>query len=149
MPRRAINAAVIVLDTNVVSEAMRPEPNSNVMGWLNAQTAEALYLSSVTLAELLFGIGAVPSSARKDRLAQALDRVLALFPRRVLSFDQGAAPVRGQGCSCPYWRPPPSDSGWVPRCDRGGAQFRRRYPEHQAFRAYWRRSNRSLARSLR
>ncbi|MGO1193058.1 MAG: type II toxin-antitoxin system VapC family toxin [Nesterenkonia sp.] len=82
---------MIVLDTNVVSEAMRPASNPTVMGWLNAQTAEALYLSSVTLAELLFGIGAVPSSARKDRLAQALDRVLALFPRRVLPFDQEAA----------------------------------------------------------
>ena len=49
---------MIVLDTNVVSEAMKPEPSPAVQAWLNEQVAETLYLSSVTLAELLFGIGA-------------------------------------------------------------------------------------------
>src|SRR5699024_11198796 len=58
---------------------------------LNAQTGESLYLTSVTLAGLLPGIGALPAGARKDRLAQALDRLLALFPGRVLPFDQDAA----------------------------------------------------------
>lgn len=82
---------MIVLDTNVVSEAMRPEPNAVVVSWLNAQSAETLYLSSVTLAELLFGIGALPSGAGKERLAQVLDRMLALFSGRVLPFDQEAA----------------------------------------------------------
>lgn len=82
---------MIVLDTNVVSEAMRPEPNPGVVGWLNGQAAETLFLSSVTLAELLFGIGALPSGAKKDRRARALDRLLALFPGRVLPFDQDAA----------------------------------------------------------
>lgn len=82
---------MIVLDTNVVSEAMRPEPDAVVVTWLNAQTAETLYLASVTLAELLFGMGALPSGARKHRLAQALDRILALFSGRVLPFDQEAA----------------------------------------------------------
>jgi len=82
---------VIVLDTNVVSEGMRPQPSPVVVAWLNAQAAETLYLSSVTLAELLFGIGALPAGVKKDRLAQALDRLLALFPGRVLPFDQDAA----------------------------------------------------------
>ncbi len=82
---------MIVLDTNVVSEAMRPKPNPNVVGWLNDQAADTLYLSSVTLAELLFGIGALPTGARKERLVRALDRLLALFPGRVLPFDQEAA----------------------------------------------------------
>ena len=50
---------MIVLDTNVVSEAMKPEPHPAVHAWLNDQAAETLYLSSVTLAELLFGIGAL------------------------------------------------------------------------------------------
>jgi predicted nucleic acid-binding protein len=52
---------MIVLDTNVVSEAMKPEPHPAVRAWLNDQAAETLYLSSVTLAELLFGIGALPA----------------------------------------------------------------------------------------
>ncbi|MFZ2963155.1 MAG: type II toxin-antitoxin system VapC family toxin [Rhodoglobus sp.] len=82
---------MIVLDTNVVSEAMRPQPSPVVVAWLNAQAAETLYLSSVTLAELLFGIGALPAGVKKDRLARALDRLLALFPGRVLPFDQDAA----------------------------------------------------------
>jgi predicted nucleic acid-binding protein len=82
---------VIVLDTNVVSEAMRPQPDAGVLSWLNDQATETLYLSSVTLAELLFGLGALPAGARKDRLAEALDALLALFPGRILAFDQDAA----------------------------------------------------------
>lgn len=50
---------MIVLDTNV-SEAMKPEPNPAVLACLNDQAAETLYISSVTLAELLFGIQALP-----------------------------------------------------------------------------------------
>nr|WP_300149613.1 type II toxin-antitoxin system VapC family toxin [Propionicimonas sp.] len=82
---------MIVLDTNVLSEAMRPVPDPGVLGWLNSQSPETLYLSSVTLAELLFGIGALPDGVRKGRLAQALDGLVALFAGRVLAFDQDAA----------------------------------------------------------
>jgi hypothetical protein len=82
---------VILLDTNVVSEAMKPEPDAAVRDWLDAQEAETLYLSSVTMAELMFGIGALPKGRRKDRLAAALDGVLALFAGRVLPFDGDAA----------------------------------------------------------
>lgn len=82
---------MIVLDTNVVSEAMKPEPHPAVRAWLNEQSAETLYLSSVTLAELLFGIGALPAGRRKDMLAQALDGLMGLFRDRVLPFDVDAA----------------------------------------------------------
>lgn len=82
---------MIVLDTNVVSEAMKPEPHPAVMAWLNAQAAPTLYLSSVTLAELLFGIAALPSGRRKDLLSHALDGLLRLFRDRVLPFDTDAA----------------------------------------------------------
>ena len=82
---------MIVLDTNVVSEAMKPEPHRAVRAWLNDQAAETLYLSSVTLAELLFGIGALPAGKRKDMLAQALDGLMGLFRDRVLPFDADAA----------------------------------------------------------
>ncbi|MBK6907940.1 MAG: type II toxin-antitoxin system VapC family toxin [Rhodocyclaceae bacterium] len=82
---------MIVLDTNVVSEAMKPEPHPAVRAWLNDQAAETLYLSSVTLAELLFGIGALPMGKRKEMLAQALDGLMGLFRDRVLSFDTDAA----------------------------------------------------------
>lgn len=59
--------------------------------WLNDQVAETLYLSSVTLAELLFGVGSLPDGRRKDMLAQALDGLMGLFRDRVLSFDTEAA----------------------------------------------------------
>lgn len=82
---------MIVLDTNVVSEAMKPEPYPAVRAWLNDQAAETLYLSSVTLAELLFGISALPVSKRKSMLTQALDGLIGLFRDRVLPFDTDAA----------------------------------------------------------
>jgi predicted nucleic acid-binding protein len=82
---------MIVLNTNVVSEAMKPEPHPAVRAWLNEQAVETLYLSSVTLAELLFGIGALPTGKRKDMLAQALDGLMGLFRDRVLPFDTDAA----------------------------------------------------------
>ena len=82
---------MIVLDTNVISEALKPQPNPAVRIWLNDQVAETLYLTSVTLAELLFGINALPTSQRKDRLAQALEGLMGLFRNRVLPFDIDAA----------------------------------------------------------
>ena len=82
---------MIVLDTNVISEAMRPEPHPAVRAWLNDQAAETLYLSSVTLAELLFGVAALPAGKRKEMLAQAVDGLMGLFRGRVLPFDADAA----------------------------------------------------------
>jgi len=82
---------MIVLDTNVVSEAMKSEPNPAVHEWLNAQAAETLYLSSITLAELMFGISALPTGRRKAALSQTLEGLLNLFDDRVLAFDTDAA----------------------------------------------------------
>lgn len=82
---------MILLDTNVVSEAVKPEPNRAVLDWLDAQVAETLFLSSISIAELTFGIGALPEGKRKRNLAAALDRVLALFEARILPFDTEAA----------------------------------------------------------
>lgn len=82
---------MIVLDTNVVSEAMKPEPNADLRAWLNDQAAETLYLSSVTLAELLFGIRALPAGKRKNLLDRALSELLDLFEDRILPFDTVAA----------------------------------------------------------
>ena len=82
---------MILLDTNVISEAMKPEPNASVQAWLNEQPEETLFLSSVTLAELLFGIGVLPEGKRKTKLKAVFDRLLDLFKDRVLSFDTEAA----------------------------------------------------------
>lgn len=82
---------MILLDTNVVSEALKPEPNPSVRAWLDAQAAETLFLSSVTIAELLFGVGALPEGKRKDSLAALIDGMLDLFGSRILPFDADAA----------------------------------------------------------
>ena len=106
---------MIVLDTNVVSEAMKPEPHPAVMAWLNDQVAETLYLSSVTLAELLFGSAALPAGQRKDMLAQALDGLMGLFRDRVLPFDTDAArhyaelAVRAKNCGRGF----PTPDGYI------------------------------------
>ncbi|MBU2760432.1 type II toxin-antitoxin system VapC family toxin [Acidithiobacillus sulfurivorans] len=82
---------MIILDTNVVSEAMKPVPEVTVRAWLNNQVAETLFLSSITLAELLFGIRALPTGKRKNMLDYALSQLLELFNDRVLPFDTDAA----------------------------------------------------------
>ena len=85
---------MILLDTNVVSEAMRPEPDRNVLAWLDAQAAETLFLSALSLAELLFGIESLPSGKRRKALATALDeQIIALFRERIVPFDLGAAGI--------------------------------------------------------
>ncbi len=82
---------MIVLDTNVVSEVMKPEPDRAVRAWLNEQSAETLFLSSISLAELLFGITALPDGKRQEMLGKALEGLMALFRGRILSFDAEAA----------------------------------------------------------
>lgn len=82
---------MILLDTNVVSEAIKPEPYPSVVAWIDAQAAETLFLSTITVAELLFGIGALPDGRRKQTLAVRIDGLLDQFTGRVLPFDIPAA----------------------------------------------------------
>jgi len=82
---------MILLDTNVVSEAIKPEPHPSVLAWVDARPAESLFLSSITVAELLFGAGALPDGRRKDMLATRIEGLLDQFATRVLSFDTPAA----------------------------------------------------------
>ena len=87
---------MIILDTNVIFEAMKPEPELAVTEWLNNQTVETLYLSSIVLAELLFGVAALPTGKRKNKLADALNGITELFRDRVLMFDIPTAQAYAQ-----------------------------------------------------
>jgi predicted nucleic acid-binding protein len=82
---------MILLDTNVVSEAVKPESHPSVRAWVNAQVAETLFLSSITVAELLFGVGTLPDGKRKALLAARIDGLLVAFAARILPFDTSAA----------------------------------------------------------
>jgi predicted nucleic acid-binding protein len=84
---------MIVLDTNVVSELMRPEPRPGVIDWVDSQPAGDLYLTATTVAELLYGIARLPDGRRKARLAEQVEAMIDDdFDRRVLPFDLPAAP---------------------------------------------------------
>lgn len=82
---------MIILDTNVVSEPLRPAPEPAVLAWLDQQAVETLFLSTISLAELRYGVAALPNGRRKDGLHAGMDRIVALFGPRVLSFDAAAA----------------------------------------------------------
>jgi hypothetical protein len=88
---------VIVLDTNVVSEPMRPQGDERVLNWLDEQVAETLYLTSTSYAELLTGVALLPDGKRKTGLHAALKTLIEqLFGSRILSFDQAAAEYYAQ-----------------------------------------------------
>ena len=88
---------MIVLDTNVISEPLRQAPESRVIEWIDAQPIETLYLSAITVAELRFGVAALPAGKRRDRLQESLEkRALPLFAGRVLSFDMSASHSYGE-----------------------------------------------------
>lgn len=83
---------MILLDTNVISELMRPSPAPVVMAWFGDQNTALLYFNAVSEAELRTGIAILPEGKRRDRLVSALDGILEHeFAGRVLSFDSVAA----------------------------------------------------------
>jgi predicted nucleic acid-binding protein len=83
---------VIILDTNVVSEPMKPDGDRRVEAWLDEQLAETLYITSISLSELLLGIELLPNGKRKKELGVDLrDLLETLFGDRVLPFDLQAA----------------------------------------------------------
>lgn len=79
---------MILLDTNVLSEPPRPAPQARVPVWLDAQGIETLYVSTITVAELRFGIAAMPTGKRKTSLSDRFEsEFLPLFSNRILVFD--------------------------------------------------------------
>jgi predicted nucleic acid-binding protein len=83
---------MIVLDTNVVSELMRPGPDDNVLSWIDRHPAETVFVTATTLAELLAGLARLPEGRRRFALETALTRLRdRLFTGRILPFDQSAA----------------------------------------------------------
>lgn len=83
---------MILVDTSVISEPLRHAPDARVTAWFDAQPIETLYLSAITVAELRYGIAALPSGGRRTRLHEDVEtRLLPLFVGRVLSFDLAAS----------------------------------------------------------
>ena len=81
-----------LLDTNVLSEVLRLQPDKAVLAWLASQPADTLFVSAVTQAEMLLGARLLPASKRRKQLQDALDTMFAEdFAGRVLPFDSAAA----------------------------------------------------------
>lgn len=78
---------MILIDTNVISEPWKPAPAAEVVAWLDAQAIETLFISSISVAELRFGIASMPVGRRQTILHTRLeDEVLPHFVERILPF---------------------------------------------------------------
>ncbi len=84
---------MILLDTNILSELMRPEPDAAVLDWVDQLNPETTYISTINQAEILQGIMVLPDGKRKQELIQKADQMFALFTQRILSFDMDAAVI--------------------------------------------------------
>ena len=87
---------MILLDTNVVSEPLKPSPDPAVVQWLNTQAAEDLYLPAIVAAELYYGWSILPDGRRKRVSGDLIDRVVSQFEGRVVPFDLTAAVEYGR-----------------------------------------------------
>lgn len=85
-------AAGYLLDTNVLSELMRPAPDKRVLGWLEVHRGTRFATSAVTRAELLLGVALLPAGKRRERIAHAIEQTLEEdFASNCLAFDAAAA----------------------------------------------------------
>jgi len=82
---------MIVLDTNVLSEFLRPAPDERVIAWLDAQPKTDVATTAVTVFEMLYGVARLPDGLHRRRLGRAIAQQLTAFDGRVLAFDAAAA----------------------------------------------------------
>lgn len=83
---------MIILDTNVISETQRPNPNPNVMAFLESLDPSTTYITAISVAELLYGIDIMPTGKRKKALEDSVfELTKTVFKDRILPFDFDAA----------------------------------------------------------
>ena len=88
---------MIVLDTDVLSELLRPEPDANVLAWLAGHRRAELYTTTISEGEIASGLALLPKGRRRDALTQAVARLLGEgLGGRVLPFDRAAAAAYGE-----------------------------------------------------
>jgi toxin FitB len=92
-----VSARRFVLDTNVVSELMRPLPDVKVTDWIRRSSPSALFLAAVSLGEIVRGVSRLPAGPRRARLEPWVSELLPCqFAGRILAFDQPAAVIWGE-----------------------------------------------------
>jgi predicted nucleic acid-binding protein len=88
---------MILLDTNIVSAVMAPSPPPEVLNWLGAQQTTDLYLSTISIAEIGYGLALLPESKRRRDLQERFERFVGqAFQQRILAFDEEAARLYGE-----------------------------------------------------
>jgi len=92
-----MNLPMILLDTNIISEAMRAAPSNRVLAWLDGNGANGLFLSTITIAEITYGLGCLAEGNRRKDLDQRFSRLIKVgFSHRILSFDEACARAYGE-----------------------------------------------------
>lgn len=88
---------MILVDTNVISEFMTSPPDDRVLQWLNRQETSHLFLPSIAVAEITFGLGVMPQGRRRNLLSDRFEQFVALvFAGRILPFDEPEARIYGE-----------------------------------------------------
>lgn len=87
---------MLILDTCVLAEAIRPNPDPRIAAWLGSQPREELYTTALAQAEILLGVERQPPGKRRSDLLSAIGDIFAFFEKRVLGFDPDAARVYPQ-----------------------------------------------------
>ena len=83
---------MILLDTNVVSEVMRPKPSGNVLNWLNRHNDGDLFISSITIAEICYGLRILPTGQRRQLLQVRFEQFVSEgFACNIIDFNEPAA----------------------------------------------------------
>lgn len=88
---------MIVLDTNILSELMRPSPEAKVLTWLEQQAGDALFTTAICRGEMLYGAHRLPAGRRRDDMFQAIEEIFSTdMAGRVLPYDEAAADAHAE-----------------------------------------------------
>lgn len=88
---------MIILDTNILSEMMKTSPSEQVIHWIDEQEVTQLFITTITIAEISYGIHALPKGKRRNLLEDAFHHVIRdAFKHRLLTFTEQAAQNYGE-----------------------------------------------------
>jgi len=87
---------MIILDTNVLSEGLRPRPDENVQNWLDSQDPQILFLCAPVLSELHYGAELLPAGARRLSIERTIEQMVEIFAGRILNIDAPVAREYGR-----------------------------------------------------
>lgn len=82
---------MIILDTNVISELMHPAPDANVVGWVDRQSGGSIWITSITIFEVTFGLETMVSGRKQTALRHSFEALRRRLQEKIALFDESAA----------------------------------------------------------